>query len=264
MSEEKDCKEEMDRLGGEGQLLVRSSLTNLVMFGGILQQAYGLSGGEEKVFDQWVFGHYGKTFSRIAYRLMNCHRTFAGHFELLPVVTSDTLLAIVGEENPPEKVMEIVKAEKVDLNGDGELKKLQALSKKDISKLNHMNKKLIGIIDEKKEEIDALEQEVEDLKTKLARAGGSPEADELRNLLKRKDAEIAKLCAKERNNKKKNNKKVIAYVRTKLANFFLDEDVDSLTEISGIITNEERDLIRSSIETLEQQLRQFKSKVGVS
>lgn len=254
----------VERLMGEGRLLVQSALTNLVSFGGILENILREI-GDRKEFDRHVDQHFGRSFSRIADRLMNCHRTFSDKTVPVPLVPPDVLLFIGGDKSiATQKTKDILAAGEIDTGG--KIKKLEDLTKTDLQQISARNKKLEALLHDKKQEIATLEGEVDDLKERLitAESKGSPEeVIKLKETIRDLQKELSKVKKKAQKEESQEKRRAVLNLKTTIDNIFISEIAQSVVEMAAELPDDDKELLRNTVDAHEQQMRQFKNKVGL-
>ena len=253
---------ELERLLSQGKASAHATLTNLVALGGIFKAASTIL---EKDFSTWTERHFGKSFLRIAQKLIRSYDLFECMQIRLPEVTPDTLLSLMGEEMSEPTIRQIVQDHAVEVRGSG-IKQLQDLSRPEIAQITARNKKLEEIVRGKENEVEALEEEIESLTKKLdvaARQGGKEEIEEMKRLLMKKEAEILRLRKKDTRDKKRSRKRIISDFKALLESPLVSEVADSLIDVAKEFVAEETDLLKSTIDSHEQNLKHFRNKVGI-
>lgn len=254
---------ELKRLKEEVKILLQSGLTNIVSVGGLLKAAKEIL-ADSKKFKDWMEKELGKSFYRIAERLILLHETFKDQKVPVPLVTPDAFLALAGEEVSPETIRSIAITGEVELKGKN--KKIQDLTKTDIEKMEAQNRKLREILKTKDNEIKELEQEIDRFSKKMndaVNAGRSEEIEHLKKIIEKKELDIAKLKKSATKTHEKEKKRRLSFFELKLQRIFASEEADAIVIIANELGQEEKIQLKKNLISLEEQMKQFRQRLGI-
>jgi len=260
---EETFESDIKRLTEEVKTLLQSGLTNIVSVGGLLKAAKELS-KDDKEFKDWMEKELGKSFYRIAERLILLHETFKDQKVPVPLVTPDAFLALAGEEVSPETIRSIAITGEVELKGKN--KKIQDLTKTDIEKMEAQNRKLREILKTKDSEIKELEQDIDSFGKKMSdavKAGRSEEIEHLKKIIEKKEQDIEKLKKSATKTHEKEKKRRLSFFEAKLQRVFSSEEADAIVIIANELGLEEKTQLKKNLRSLEEQMKQFTQRLGI-
>lgn len=255
-------KDKLEELFSQGKLSINSTLAGLISLGSVFAATSKLLKKNE--FMDWVTQNYGKSFSRIAQKLIRCYYLFGCEKITVPQVLPDTLLALLGEEVPDQAIQQIIEDNAVEVRG--KVKPLCDISRPEMAQITARTRKLEETLKGKESEIEELELELENLREKLSLAGGKSgmaELEDMKRHLKEKEMEISKLRKKNTTNKKRNLKRAIVEFRSAIEKVLISDEAESVVDISQELGQPEKELLTATVDAHEQQLRQFRKKVGI-
>ena len=265
MTKEINEQSEVDELAGLGVLgkvYVQAILTSHVGLGGAFKRAQQLL--NKKDFKIWSTENYGSQFYAIADRLMRAHDIFSANNIPLPEMTSDTFLSIMRKDIPDATITNIARENSVEVAG--KTKKLQDLTRIDLAAIAARSETLEVLLQEKVSEINELEDEVDELKNKIGTMeehGTTEEIATLQRLLAEREKEIIALRTKKKTDQQKEKKQAIINLLTRLDSIFLSHEADALEAFSAALLENDKDLIRATVDSHQQKLRQFRQKMGI-